>query len=140
MKHHAALTVVLTLTLAAAPLRAETEAQGADEGFSLIEEGAKIILRSLLDDMEPALDEMQNGLGTAVEELGPVLRNLAAMMGDIRNYHAPEMLPNGDIIIRRKPGAPPPPPLGDGLRDLTTPNRDGPPVLPVDPYAPEIEL
>ena len=100
------LSAVAIVICAALPLRAETvpaEPQAeAEEGFSLIEEGAKIILRSLLDDMEPALDEMQKGLGTAVEELGPVLRDLAAMMGDIRNYHAPEMLRNGDIIIRRK--------------------------------------
>jgi hypothetical protein len=31
------------------------------------------------------------------------------MIGDVRNYHAPEMLPNGDIIIRRRvPVADPP--------------------------------
>jgi hypothetical protein len=24
------------------------------------------------------------------------------MIGDLRNYHPPEKLPNGDIIIRRK--------------------------------------
>jgi hypothetical protein len=31
-----------------------------------------------------------------------MLRELSAMIGDIGNYHAPEMMPNGDIIIRRK--------------------------------------
>jgi hypothetical protein len=30
------------------------------------------------------------------------------MIGDVRNYHAPEMLPNGDIIIRRRVPAPAP--------------------------------
>ena len=35
------------------------------------------------------------------------------LMGDIRNYEMPEKLPNGDIIIRRKPDLPAPPKEGE---------------------------
>ena len=31
-----------------------------------------------------------------------MLRDLMTLMGEVDNYNAPEMLPNGDIIIRRK--------------------------------------
>lgn len=114
MKHRAALTVALTLTLAAAPLRAETEAQGADEGFSLIEEGAKIILRSMIDEMKPALDEAQEGLGEALQAWEPAIRDLMARIDDITAYEPPIVLPNGDILIRRKrePFGPPMPKIG----------------------------
>ncbi len=51
-----------------------------------------------MDDMEPALDEMAK----ALTEMEPAMRELIGMIDDIRNYDAPEMLENGDIIIRRK--------------------------------------
>ena len=99
MNRVAALAVVAATAL---PFGAAAEDKSAEEGFSLLEEGAKIILRSMIDEMEPALKELQEGFGEAMEEMGPVLRDLAAMIGDIRNYHPPERLPNGDIILRRK--------------------------------------
>lgn len=68
------------------------------EGFSLMEEGARLLLKGLMSSMEPAMDDM----GRALIQMEPALRDLMAMMGDIDNYHAPEMLENGDIIIRRK--------------------------------------
>ena len=68
------------------------------DGFSLMEEGAKLLLKGLMSRMEPAMEDM----GKALLELEPAMRDLMAMMGDIGNYHAPEMLENGDIIIRRK--------------------------------------
>ncbi len=99
MNRVAALAVIAATAL---PFGAAAEDKSAEEGFSLLEEGAKIILRSMIDEMEPALKELQEGFGEAMEEMGPVLRDLAAMIGDIRNYHPPERLPNGDIILRRK--------------------------------------
>jgi hypothetical protein len=74
------------------------------EGFSLIEEGAKLVLRGLMTEMEPALDEMGKALSEmepALKELGPKFQQLIAMIDDIKNYDAPVMLPNGDILIRR---------------------------------------
>lgn len=80
-------------------------------GKSLVERGAEMFLRGLFEEMAPELDEMQKGLGEAAEQLGPRLRELLALVDDMRNYQAPERLPNGDIVIRRLPGAPKPPPL-----------------------------
>jgi hypothetical protein len=75
---------------------------GVQEGFSLLEEGTKLILRGLMNEMEPALRDMGEDLESALTEMQPAMRELARLIGDIRNYHPPEMLPNGDIILRRK--------------------------------------
>jgi hypothetical protein len=69
-----------------------------DQGTDLIEEGAKLLLRGLLSEVEPALKDMEQALG----EMEPALRDLMEMLGDIRNYDPPVRLPNGDILIRRK--------------------------------------
>lgn len=42
--------------------------------------------------------------------LGPTLEGLRDRLGDLGNYEAPEVLPNGDILIRRKPVVPDPQP------------------------------
>ncbi|MBD3764479.1 MAG: AAA+ family ATPase, partial [Rhodobacterales bacterium] len=62
-----------------------------------IEEGARLMLRGLMSELDPTLQEM----GRALQELEPALRALVETMGDIRWYEAPEVLPNGDILIRR---------------------------------------
>ena len=93
---------LLCLCLTAAPAAAEEVGKSVDEGFSLLQEGAKIIMRAFLDDMEPAMKDLKKGMGDAMAEMGPALRELLAKIDDIRNYHAPEILPNGDIILRRK--------------------------------------
>lgn len=97
MKHTLA-PLLLCLTLS--PVLAEDVAPSPDveEGFNLMEEGAKLLLRGLASQMEPALSDMQKSL----TELQPAVKQLLDMMGDIRNYHAPELQPNGDILIRRK--------------------------------------
>jgi len=106
------MRVALALCLAAAPAFAQetlpAQPQAEDRGFSLMEEGAKLVLRGLMTEMQPALDEMEKALaevGPALEgfgeEVGPKLRQLIAMIDDFKNYDAPVMLPNGDILIRR---------------------------------------
>ncbi len=86
----------------AAPALAQDESGSVDEGFDLLREGARILMESMLKEMEPALRDMQDDLGTALKQMEPALRELGSMIGDLRNYHVPEKLPNGDIIIRRK--------------------------------------
>lgn len=88
--------------LASLPAQGQDDEATAEEGFSLLEEGAKIILRSMIDKVEPTLKDLQQDFGAALDEMGPALGHLVEMIGDMRNYHAPEKLPNGDIIIRRK--------------------------------------
>lgn len=95
---------IVALALCAAPVAAQQ-----DEGRSLMEEGAKLFFRGLMSEMEPALDE----LDSLAREMEPLLRDFAAEMGpafrdlldeveDWSVYEAPEILPNGDILIRRK--------------------------------------
>lgn len=69
-----------------------------DQGVSLMQQGAKLLLKGLMSNMKPAMDDMSR----AIAEMQPGLQNLITMMGDVGNYHAPEMLSNGDIIIRHK--------------------------------------
>ncbi|MDF1620231.1 AAA+ family ATPase [Pseudothioclava nitratireducens] len=108
---------LIALSLAA-PLaaqdRLEPPAGDVEEGMSLLERGIELILRGFMDEMEPTIDQMQKGLEGAAKELGPAIDQLIALFDDVRNYEAPERLPNGDIIIRRRPDAPPPAPLPGG--------------------------
>ncbi len=100
--------------LAQDPLPMPPEPEGeVGEGLSLLEEGAKLLLRGLMQEMEPALQGMAEGMEEFAGAVEPMLRDLSRMMGDLSNYHAPEMLPNGDIIIRRKLPLVPEGPAGD---------------------------
>lgn len=100
---------VLTFALVfATPLAADV-LPGAppDDGLSLMERGAQMLLRQFLSEVGPKVGEVQDGLEDVLAVLEPALRELLVMIGDIRYYEAPERLPNGDILLRRKPGAPP---------------------------------
>ncbi|NJO32329.1 MAG: AAA+ family ATPase [Rhodospirillales bacterium] len=93
------IALCLPLCLPVAPVLAQQEPNGdLEEGMSLLEQGAQMLLRGMMSEMEPALDDMAR----ALDEAKPMLDDLLALMGEVQNYHAPEMLPNGDIIIRRK--------------------------------------
>ncbi|WP_090207421.1 AAA+ family ATPase [Yoonia litorea] len=122
MKQIAIIPLVIALTGQPA-LAQEQDTTDTEEGFSLMEEGARLFMRGIMSEMEPALDEMRQSLdelGPAFAEfaqaVGPAFAELLDTVDDIRNYDAPEILPNGDIIIRRSPDAPiwePDPDTGD---------------------------
>ena len=103
MKHTFALCLILLPGLAAAE---------EDRGLTLMERGAQLFMEGILKEMEPAIDEfagLADQMGPALknfaEEMGPRLGALMEQVEDWSVYEAPEMLPNGDIIIRRKPDA-----------------------------------
>ncbi|GFE48449.1 hypothetical protein So717_02020 [Roseobacter cerasinus] len=85
---------------AAAPLSAEEDAPP-----SPMERGMQQFLEGLLQDMEPAFDSMRGFM----QQMGPALMDLMDQVEDWSAYEAPEILPNGDIIIRRKPEQETPP-------------------------------
>ncbi|MCB2129477.1 MAG: hypothetical protein KDE03_10475 [Rhodobacteraceae bacterium] len=87
----------------ATPVLAEEAPPTAEEGFDMLGEAARIILRSMLDGVEPTLDELRDRMDEAMAEMGPAIGRMIELMDDVKNYQAPEILPNGDIIIRRKP-------------------------------------
>lgn len=107
MKRFAAPLVALSVI--ASPALAEE-----DEGFSLMEEGAKLFMRGIMQEMEPAMDDlrafaetMEPAMRQFVREMGPALAEVLKKVDDLTMYHPPEMLPNGDIIMRRKQPVPP---------------------------------
>ena len=77
-----------------------------------------------MDGVENLLDELENGLAGWKErlhgwvegaettlweflgEMEPVMIELMDLVGDWSLYERPDMLPNGDVIIRRKQGEP----------------------------------
>jgi hypothetical protein len=67
-----------------------------------MEEGARLLLRGLIAEVEPQMQDMTRDMARAWDTAGPEIARLMALMGDIGNYHLPEMLENGDILIRRK--------------------------------------
>ena len=46
--------------------------------------------------------EAQEFFGELAENLAPMIEGFQEKIGDLNQYHPPEILPNGDIIIRRK--------------------------------------
>ncbi len=98
----------LVVCLAAAPVPAQ-EAEKAPpdgdmtEGLSLLERGARLFMKGLADEMEPAMRKL-------AENVEPAMKELLRLVDDFNAYEMPEMLPNGDIIIRRKPDHPLPAP------------------------------
>ena len=94
--------------MALPPAHAE-EPEGESDGRPLIEEALRLFLEGMMREMEPALEDLgrmadraQPALREFMREMGPALAELLAEIEDLSAYHPPEMLPNGDIIIRRK--------------------------------------
>lgn len=90
------LALALAAVLAASPLAAGDETTGPAnpeiaEGAEMLSQGLRKLFRGLLDELEPAGEAAEQGWSDLVEWLG-----------DLSAYEAPERLPNGDIVIRRK--------------------------------------
>ena len=119
---HAAIVAALL----AGPATAQIEEAPEDEGFSLMQEGAELFFRGIMGEMEPAIEDFRGfaemaepHLRALLSEMGPALMQVLDRIDDIANYEAPEILDNGDIIIRRR--------------------REAPEFTP-DPDAPQIDL
>ena len=72
------LPIVAMLSLAT-PLAAQEE-----RGRDLMAEALRLFMQGFMAEMEPALEDLEG------------------FLEDFNAYHPPEVLPNGDIIIRRK--------------------------------------
>ena len=99
------LILIVTLGLASPAFAQESE----DNGLSLMERGAQMLMEGLMREMEPALEDLQGlakefgpALQSFTAQMGPALRTLLEEVEDWSVYDPPEMLENGDIIIRRK--------------------------------------
>ncbi|MDZ7709046.1 MAG: hypothetical protein U5K36_02300 [Roseovarius sp.] len=105
MKHTALLLALpAALFIGASPAPAQEE-----DGRSLMEDGARLFWDGLRREMGPALEslrdraeEVEPALRDFAERMGPALAELMDKIDDLSAYHPPEILPNGDIILRRK--------------------------------------
>lgn len=89
-----ALAAALSLSLSASPVAAEQSSPGNPdiaEGAQMLSDGFRKLFQGLLGELEPAGDAAEQGWNDMIDWLG-----------DLSTYEAPERLPNGDIIIRRK--------------------------------------
>jgi hypothetical protein len=110
------------------PPGADPEAND-DKGGSVLERGLDNFMQNMLKEAEPHLDRLSRDLGDTMGALRPVLGDIGKLMDDAKNYQAPERLENGDILIRRRADAPPPPPVGDALRQMLRPAPGDDPQL-----------
>ncbi|WP_417262838.1 AAA+ family ATPase [Celeribacter sp.] len=76
---------LIPMLFLAAPALAEDTPSDPAEGWNLLREGSKLLLEHLFEEMGPALEELEG------------------YVDDLNAYEAPVILPNGDILIRRKP-------------------------------------
>ncbi len=74
-----------------------------------MERGAQLFFEGIKREMEPALDDlmalaedMEPAMREFVSEMGPAFVELLGQIEDLSAYHPPEILPNGDIILRKK--------------------------------------
>ena len=129
MRHRFVPAALLSIGLSLAPALAQDsdvpEGQDADQGQSLMERGARMFLEGMRREMEPALEDLRDlmvEMGPAMQQfirdMGPALADLLGRIDDLSAYEAPELLPNGDILIRRKPESGPLPPPEDGEIDI----------------------
>ena len=102
MTHLLAIST-LVAGLGIAPAYGGPKDSGDDTGDRPLYEELDRAFRGLMEKMKPALDELLDTL--------EVLEDIDS----IEHYERPEILPNGDIIIRRREDAPPL--LHDGRED-----------------------
>lgn len=57
---------------------------------------------NLPDTLEDFANSMRQLFEGFADDIAPMMEDLGNRLEGMRGYHAPEMLPNGDIIIRRK--------------------------------------
>ena len=86
---------ILAAGLGVAPAYGGSAGTGAGPEDRPLSEQLDEVFRDLMEQMKPALDEL--------------LETLEVLEGidSIEHYERPEILPNGDIIIRRREDAPP---------------------------------
>lgn len=86
-----ALGVTLVQPVTAADGGAPADNPALSEGAELLSEGFRLLLKGLANEVEPMAEEWSKGWA-----------ELARKFGDMQVYYPPEVLPNGDIIIRRR--------------------------------------
>ena len=104
MKH---LILIAALTCASPAIAQETN-DPMQEGLDRLGEGSRLLMEVLMGELAPLLDDASE-LGA---QMAPFVEELRKQLGDafegLNAYHPPEILPNGDIILRKKQTTPQP--------------------------------
>jgi len=110
------IALPLIACLIALPAAAqETEPQEPPEDSApllpFLEQFGKDLMRDFQQEIAPDLERMMERMGPEMERLMapmlPRLQELGETLGGLTQYELPEILPIGDIMIRRKKDAPP---------------------------------
>lgn len=72
-----------------------------------------MLLRGLIDEIRPPMEELA-GIGAEMlptfqllaREMGPAFVDIFGRIDSIQNYEPPTLMPNGDIVLRRRSDAP----------------------------------
>lgn len=92
--HMRYVAFAIWMLIVPAPLLAQADEQPPqtlDETIETLRDGADALLRHFMQEIEPALRDM-----------APLLQDLSDFAAELPGYHSPEVLPNGDILLRRK--------------------------------------
>ena len=83
--------------------------QAEEPAPGLIEGGAQMFLKGLIQQLQPSLKDLdalsgslEPALRSFTTEMAPFLSDLLQQVDDWSVYEVPEILPNGDIILRKK--------------------------------------
>ncbi|CUH87250.1 hypothetical protein PH5382_01175 [Phaeobacter sp. CECT 5382] len=119
---HLLVPALVSLSVLTTPASAE-EKEGSNDnnnGSSLMERGAELFWEGLRKEMAPSLEELEELMATIgpsmqnfLSEMGPALAEIVDKVEDWSVYEVPEILPNGDIIIRKKQPEPEDPKSSD---------------------------
>ncbi|MBT9384590.1 hypothetical protein KM176_12030 [Pseudooceanicola sp. CBS1P-1] len=77
-----------------------------DKGPSKMERGLQLFMDGLSDSWGDLADKAGPKVMEFFQQFGPALKEAIGKVGDLSNYEPPVVLPNGDILIKRKEGAP----------------------------------
>ena len=97
MRHFIVPVLVCVLSLPATTVQADDSAPPAQESTPLLDLFDQM-LRGFMREAEPQMRELERGF----EALEPEIQRFLDRMQGLAQYHPPEVLPNGDILIRRR--------------------------------------
>lgn len=116
---------IMALVWLPANMKAETVVdEKTGDPPALTEDTLAEAFNDLFAKITPKLQDITKDMGQAMQLMAPALADLAALVDDIDHYDRPERLENGDILIRRKADAPPPPAIGEDLKRFMPPHQD----------------
>lgn len=107
MKHIVPLAPLLVALAMAAPAAAQDDTQNNTQNNTMSD--FKKRFGKLSDNAQTLLEGWKEEIGPKLDEIGPALGDMIDRLGDMSAFHAPEVLENGDILIRRKQPLPPEP-------------------------------